>query len=78
MLSIVVLNMAKYTIISLILTDFVPISVIFNLFRNVLGGQSVSHNSQIQRVPKFRLGEHTDPEQQIGFMECPGKSEGSP
>ena len=31
-LSIFVLNMAKYTIISLILTDFVPIFFIFNLF----------------------------------------------
>ena len=34
MISIIVLNMAKYTIISLILTDFVPIFVIFNLFKN--------------------------------------------
>ena len=31
-LSIVVLNMARITIISLILIDFVPIFVIFNLF----------------------------------------------
>ena len=37
-LTIVVLNMAKYTIISLILTDFVPIFFIFNLFRKNLGG----------------------------------------
>ena len=32
-LSIVVLNMAKYTFISLILIDFVPIFFIFNLFQ---------------------------------------------
>ena len=36
--SIVVLNMAKYTIISLILTDFVPIFFIFNLFRQNFRG----------------------------------------
>ena len=41
-LSIVVLNMAKYTIISLILSEFVPIFFIFNLFQNILGGHSVS------------------------------------
>ena len=47
-LSIVVLNMAKYTIISLILTDFVQIFFIFSLFqKNFMGGQSVSKNSQV-------------------------------
>ena len=45
--SIVVLNMAKYTIISLILTDFVPIFFIFNLFRNILGGHSDFEKSQV-------------------------------
>ena len=38
MLSIVVLNMAKYTIISLILTDLVPICFIFKLFRQNFRG----------------------------------------
>ena len=33
MLSIFVLNMVKYTNISLILTDFLPIFFIFNLFK---------------------------------------------
>ena len=37
-LSIIVLNMAKYTIISLILIDFVPIFFIFNLFRRIFRG----------------------------------------
>ena len=37
-LSIVVLNMAKYTIISLILTDFVQIFFIFSLFRKHFRG----------------------------------------
>ena len=37
-LSIIVLNMAKYTIISLILIDFVPIFVIFNLLQRICRG----------------------------------------
>ena len=37
MLSIVVLNMAKYTIISLILTDFVPIFSYSTCFEKFLG-----------------------------------------
>ena len=37
-LSNVVLNMSKYTIISLILIDFVPIFFIFNLFRRMFSG----------------------------------------
>ena len=39
--------MAKYTIISLILTDFVPISFIFNLFLKQLGN-SGSKKSQVE------------------------------
>ena len=39
-LSIVVLNMAEYTIISLIMIDFVPIYFIFNLFRRIFQGVS--------------------------------------
>ena len=34
-LSLIVLNMAKYTIISLILIDFVPIFFILNFFRRI-------------------------------------------
>ena len=45
-LSIVVLNMAKYTIISLILTDFVPIFFIFNLFQ-----QNFRGSFRYKRVP---------------------------
>ena len=37
-LSIIVLKMAKYTIISLILIDFVPINFIFNLFQTIFRG----------------------------------------
>ena len=40
-LTIVVLNMAKYTIISLILTDFVSIFFISTCFKICLGGHSV-------------------------------------
>ena len=36
--SITVLNMAKYTIILLLLIDFVPIFFIFNLFRRIFRG----------------------------------------
>ena len=66
MLSIVVLNMAKYTIISLILTDFVPIFFIFNLFRKNLGGIPFQKSPKpqvdfrgggvnpFQKNPKFR------------------------
>ena len=36
--SVIVLNMAKYTIISLILINFVPIFFIFNLFRRMFRG----------------------------------------
>ena len=50
MLSIVVLNMAKYTIISLILTDFVPIFFIFNLFRGSFRFKKVPN-------PELILGE---------------------
>ena len=50
-LTIVVLNMAKYTIISLILTDFVPIFFILHLFEFLLGGHSVLKKSQVQKVP---------------------------
>ena len=37
-LSIVVLNMAKFTSISLLLIDFVPIFFIFNLFLRIFRG----------------------------------------
>ena len=50
MLSIVVLNMAKYTIISLILTDFVPIFFIFNLFRKNFRG-----SFRFKKVPSPKL-----------------------
>ena len=50
MLSIVVLNMAKYTIISLILTDFVPIFFIFNLFRKFFRG-----SFRLKKVPSPKL-----------------------
>ena len=50
MLSIVVLNMAKYTIISLILTDFVPIFFIFNLFRKFFRG-----SFRFKKVPRPKL-----------------------
>ena len=46
--------MAKYTFISLILIDFVPIFFIFNLFRKILGGHSASKRSQVQKSPKFK------------------------
>ena len=36
-LSIVVLKMVKFTIISIILVDFAPITFIFNLFQIFLG-----------------------------------------
>ena len=50
--------MAKYTIILLILTDFVPIIFIFNLFHKNEGGHSVSKKSQVDLwgggpFPKF-------------------------
>ena len=49
-LSIFVLNMAKYTIISLILTDFVPIFFIFNLFRKTFRG-----SFRFKKVPSPKL-----------------------
>ena len=49
MLSIVVLNMAKYTIISLILIDFVPIFFIFNLFRNFFRG-----SFRVKKIPSSK------------------------
>ena len=63
--SIVLLNMAKYTIISLILTDFVPIFFIFNLFQKLFGGHPTSKKSHVDfrgggghppfgLIPKFR------------------------
>ena len=55
MLSIV-LNMAKYTIISLILIDFVPIFFIFNLFRRIFRGSFSFKKSQVQKSPKLILG----------------------
>ena len=48
-----ILNMAKYTIISLILTDFVPIFLIFNLFRNFVRG---SFRFKKVLSPKLILG----------------------
>ena len=48
--------MAKYTIISLILTDCVPIFVIFNLFEIILGGHSASKKSQVQKSPNPARG----------------------
>ena len=56
MLSIVVLSMAKYTIISLILIDFVPIFFIFNLFRRIFRGSFRFKKSQVQKSPKLILG----------------------
>ena len=68
-LSIIVLNMAKYTIISLILIDFVPIFFIFNLFRRIFRGSfrfkkiPSSKKSQVDfsggvkpffKIPKFK------------------------
>ena len=50
MLSIVVLNMAKYTIISLILTDFVPKFFIFNLFWKNFRG-----SFRFKKVPSPKL-----------------------
>ena len=47
-LSIVVLNMAKYTIISLILTDFVPIFFHIQIVsKEILGGHSALKKSQV-------------------------------
>ena len=43
----VVLNMAKYTIISLILTDFVPIFFIFNMFQRIVRGSFCFKKSQV-------------------------------
>ena len=55
MLSIVVLNMAKYTIISLILTDFEPIFSYSTCFEKLLGGHSAFKKSQVQKslFPRF-------------------------
>ena len=55
-LSIIVLNMAKYTIISLILIDFVPIFVTVNLFRNFFRGSFLFKKSQVQKSSKLILG----------------------
>ena len=51
-LSIIVLNMAKYTLISFILIDFVPI--FSTCFEEFLGGHSASKKSQVQKSPKFK------------------------
>ena len=55
-LSIVVLNMAKYTFISLIITDFVQIFFIFSLFRKNFRGSFHFKKSPVQTSPKFILG----------------------
>ena len=55
-LSIIVLNMAKYTIISLILIDFVPIFFIFNLFQRIFRGSFSFKKSQVKKSPKLILG----------------------
>ena len=53
-LSIVVLNMAKYTFISLIMVDFVPTFSYSTCSKHFLGGQSASNNSQVQKESKYR------------------------
>ena len=53
-LSIIVLNMAKYTIVSLILTDFVPIFFIFNLFQRIFRGRGSTHFNKVQSSKKFQ------------------------
>ena len=58
MLSFVVLNMAKYTIIKLILIDFVPILFLLNWFEELLGGHSTSKKSQNQKSPKMISNGH--------------------
>ena len=50
-LSFVVLNMAKYTIIILILIDLVPIFFIFNLFEEYLGVIPLQKNPKFKKVP---------------------------
>ena len=49
-LSIIVLNMAKYTIISLILTDFVPIYFMFNFFQ-----KNVRGSFRFKNIPSLKL-----------------------
>ena len=48
MLSMIVLKMVKYTIISLILVDFVAIFYMFCLFEQILGGQSALKMSKFK------------------------------
>ena len=48
--------MAKYSIISLILTDLCQYFSYSTCFKEFSGDQSASKNSQVQRVPKFHLG----------------------
>ena len=50
------LIMAKCTIISLILIDFVPIFSYSACFEKNLGGHSTSKRSQVQKSPKLILG----------------------
>ena len=60
----IVLKMVKYTIISLILVDFVAIFYMFCLFEQILGGQSALKMSkfwgvgvnQFQEIPKGEGG----------------------
>ena len=61
MSSIVVLNMAKYTIISLILIDFVPIIFIFNLFQGIFRGSfRFKKKTKLKKVPsRFQEGDQT-------------------
>ena len=52
--------MAKFTVISFILVDCVPMFFLYSTsFKEILGGQSVSKNSQIYKVPKLT---HPDPD----------------
>ena len=57
-LSIYVLNMAKFTIISLILVDLVSIFLIFNSFCRFIRG---SICFQVQKSPMFSLTEGSQP-----------------
>ena len=64
-LSFVVQNMAKYTIILLVLIDFVPIFFIFNLFRKNFRGsfrfKKIPSSKKSQVDFKCRVGQPTQP-----------------
>ena len=68
-LSIAVLNMAKYTIISLILTDFVPIFFIFNLFQRIFRGsfrlKKILSSKKFPRIFNWKASLRDN---QVGFL----------